>query len=44
MIPVLLEAIKEQQKRIDSLKNDNENLNTRLGKLEKVFSVSNSNR
>ncbi len=44
MIPVLLEAIKEQQKLIDSLKNDNENLNTRLGKLEKIFSVSTSNR
>jgi prefoldin subunit 5 len=37
MIPVLLEAIKEQQKVIDRLKTDNENLNTRLEKLEKYF-------
>jgi ribosomal protein S6E (S10) len=43
MIPVLLEAIKEQQKMIKNLKTDNENLNTRLEKLEKMFSVSASN-
>jgi hypothetical protein len=43
MIPVLLEAIKEQQKVIEKLKTDNENLNTRLEKLEKIFSVSASN-
>jgi hypothetical protein len=43
MIPVLLEAIKEQQKVIERLKTDNENLNTRLEKLEKIFSVNASN-
>jgi hypothetical protein len=34
--PILIEAVKEQQKKIETLENDNMNLKLRLEKLESV--------
>ena len=37
VIPVLIEAIKEQQEMINSMQNQNEELKKRLDKLEKII-------